>query len=89
MTELHQALSTRVAGWREDGCSHDRFPAIAEILGYACEDDETRQLRYLWAAQFRALETYRYLRLVDGTRHVAELYERCFELVTDRWRRLA
>jgi hypothetical protein len=72
VTELHRALSARVAGWPEDGCSHDRFPAIAEILGYACEDDETLQLR-----------------LVDGTRHVAELYERCFELVTDRWRRLA
>ena len=75
MTELHQALATRVAGWRDGGYQSDRFPAIAEILGYAFEDDEARQLRYLRAAQFRALETYWYLRLVEGTPHVADLRE--------------
>ena len=84
MTELHQALSGRVGAWRDDGHRHNRFPAISEILGYAFEDDEARQLRYLRAAQFRALETYWYLRLVEGTPHVADLYERCFERVTDR-----
>lgn len=36
---------------------------MAEILGYAFEDDEVRRLRYLRLAQFRALETYWYLRL--------------------------
>jgi len=84
VTELHQALAVRVTAWRDDGYRHDRFPAIAEILGYAFEDDETRQLRYLRAAQFRALETYWYLRLVEGTPHVADLYERCFERTTER-----
>lgn len=84
MTELHQALAARVAGWRDEGHRHDRFPAIAEVLGFAHEDDEARQLRYLRAAQFRALETYWYLRLVEGTPHIADLYERCFERVTDR-----
>jgi len=64
VTELHQALGDRVARWRDEGYRNDRFPAIAEILGYAHEDDEDRQLRYRRAAQFRDLETYWYLRLV-------------------------
>lgn len=67
MTELHQALAVRVATWRETGYASDRFPAIAEILGYAFEDDGRRHSRFLRAAQFRALETYWYLRLVEGT----------------------
>lgn len=84
MTELHQALSARVAAWRESGYESDRFPAIREILGFAFEDDEARQLRYLGAAQFRALETYWYLRIVEGTPHIADLYVRCFDRVTER-----
>ena len=83
MAELHEALAIQVAGWRDEGHRHDRFPAIAEILGFSHEDDEALQLRYLRAAQFRALETYWYLRLVEGTPHVADLYERSFERVTD------
>ncbi|MBA2315893.1 MAG: hypothetical protein H0V87_10930 [Chloroflexi bacterium] len=84
MTELHQALAARVAEWREAGYRHDRFPAIAEVLGHAFEDDDRHQLRYLRAAQFRALETYWHLRLVEGTPHVAELYRRCFDRTTER-----
>lgn len=89
MAELHAALIPRVDAWRQSGYRHDRFPAIAEILGYATEDGPDTganggRLRYLRAAQFRALETYWYLRLVEGTPHVAELYRRCFEHVADR-----
>ncbi len=84
MTELHQALAARLADWRDRGYVHEQFPAIAEVLGFAHEDDDRHQLRYLRAAQFRALETYWYLRLVEGTPHVADLYTRCFERVTDR-----
>jgi hypothetical protein len=57
--ELHEALASRVRPWREAGYPDDRHPAIAEILGYATGGDGAEaQLRYLRAAQFRALETY-------------------------------
>ena len=65
MPELHAALAARVDAWRAGGYPHERFPSIAEILGYALEGDPPTQLRFLRAAQFRALETYWYLRLVE------------------------
>jgi type III restriction enzyme len=46
--------------------------------------DENGSSRYLREPQIRALETYWYLRLVEDTPHVAELYERLFPLVADR-----
>jgi hypothetical protein len=39
---------------------------------------ESEGLRYLRQAQLRALETYWYLRLVEGTPHVFELYQRYY-----------
>ncbi len=60
MTELHQALAHRVAGWRAAGYPHDSFPAIAEILSYAVEGEDvgapsprSGMLRFLRAAQLR------------------------------------
>ena len=59
MPELHEALAGHVAAWRETGYAHDEFAAIGEILGYATEGDGgSSHLRFLRAAQFRALETY-------------------------------
>lgn len=78
MTELHEALAVRVDAWRGDGYPHDRFPAIGEILGFAIEGESSQSLRYLRSAQLRALETYWYLRLVEGTPHVADLYASVF-----------
>lgn len=64
MTELHAALAARVDDWRAGGYAHDRFPAIAEILRYAVDGEDPMEpfpasgsLRYLRAAQFRAVET--------------------------------
>lgn len=37
MTDLHEAVATRVDAWRADGYPHAEFPAIAEILGYALD----------------------------------------------------
>ncbi len=59
MTELHQALAARVAEWREAGYRHDRFPAIAEVLGHAFEDDDRHQLRYLRAEEAREVANLR------------------------------
>lgn len=90
MTELHAVLAVRVDEWRAAGYPHARNPAIAEILRYAIEVEDPSApqpggtTRYLRAAQLRALETYWYLRLVEGTPHVAELYRRLFPTVSDR-----
>jgi len=67
MSHLYQALSAQVDGWRAAHYPCDTYPAIREILEFAVEDAETGQLRYLRRAQFRALETYWYLRLVLNT----------------------
>ena len=91
MTELHEALAARVAAWREDGYPHDAFPAAGEILQYAIQGEEpdapfpqSGELRFLRAPQLRALEAYWYLRLVEGTPHIADLYRRLFPSTAER-----
>lgn len=80
MPELHERLAERVRDWRAAGYPSDR-PAIAEILEHAVEGEEGGRpfpasgwLGYLRAPQLRALETYWYLRLVEGTPHIEDLY---------------
>ena len=72
--ELHEALAAKVDAWREAGYPSDS-PALAEILDYATEDVEpgapwprSGRLRFLRAAQLRALETCWYLRVVEQSR---------------------
>ena len=77
MNHLHQVLTKRVDQWRTDGYPAPDYPAIAEIFEWA-RDGETGSLRYLRSPQLRALETYWYLRLVESTPHVFELYRRLF-----------
>ena len=78
MNHLFQALTVRVDDWRKARYECPDFPAIGEILDFALEDPATDQLRYLRRAQFRALETYWYLRLVLHTPKVPELYSELF-----------
>ena len=77
MTHLHELIQQNVAAWRKDGYPAEGYPAIAEVLEYATFP-EGGGLRFLRAAQLRALETYWYLRLVEGTPHIFELYQRYF-----------
>lgn len=84
MSYLYQVLTQRVDAWRAGNYPCDAFPAIREILEFATEDDETGQLRYLRRAQFRALETYWYLRLVLETPKIPDLYARLFPKPKDR-----
>jgi len=86
MAELHEILAERVAGWRTTGYAHESHPTIAEILQYARHEDESP--RYLREPQIRALETYWYLRLVERTPGVGELYERIFPKPMDRLKAL-
>jgi predicted nucleotidyltransferase len=77
MTHLYHVLGQRVDRWRQDGYPSGEYPAIAEIFEWAA-DPEAGGLRFLRKPQLRALETYWYLRLVEGTPHIFDLYRRLF-----------
>ena len=74
---LYDVLKSKVFEWRENNYPSD-FPVIAEILEFNL-DPETKNLRFLRKAQFEALETYWYLRLVEGTPHIFDLYKRLYD----------
>jgi hypothetical protein len=93
MADLYAALADRVTTWRLARYPQEQFPAIAEILLFATDDHDvdtagTGPLRYLRAAQLRALETYWYLRLVEGTPRIPELYRRLFPTNSERLKAL-
>lgn len=77
MPTLHDRLATQVSDWRSTSYPAEGFPTISEILDWA-RDPESGQLRYLRAAQFRALETYWYLSLIEKTPHILSLYQKLF-----------
>jgi hypothetical protein len=88
--ELHEALASKVDAWREAGYPSET-PALAEILEFAVEGVESDapwprsgQLRFLRAAQLRALETYWYLRAVERTPPIPDLYRRLFPTTSER-----
>jgi hypothetical protein len=77
MIHLHQQIATRVDAWRATGYQYSDYPAIAEILEWAHET-ESGNLRFLRRPQLRALETYWYLRLVEKTPHIFDLYRKLY-----------
>lgn len=77
MTQLHERLATSVGEWRAQGYESSDYPAIAEFLDWAREP-ETGTLRFLRRPQLQALETYWYLRLIESTPHVFDLYRKSF-----------
>ncbi len=78
---LYQALAQRVDAWRSTKYRSPDFPVIAEILEWASNPDGTGfRLR---APQFRALETYWYLRLIEKTPHIYNLYSKSFPKLSE------
>lgn len=74
--QLYEALAMHVAAWREENYKHQEYSAIAEILEWAWNPDVPAfRLR---KPQLRALETYWYLRLVENTPHIFDLYQSLF-----------
>lgn len=71
MTNLYQKLKLDVTNWRQQGYPSS-YPAIATILQH-------NQNNFLRKAQFEALETYWYLRLVKNTPNILELYKEYFQ----------
>jgi hypothetical protein len=79
---LYEVLATKVAEWRHAQYPSADYQTISEILEWSRKPDiSSFQLR---EPQLRALETYWYLRLVEKTPHISDLYTRCFPRVTDR-----
>jgi hypothetical protein len=79
---LYQALAAKVAEWRQNKYPHPEYPAIGEILEWAA-NPEVSSFR-LRTPQVHALETYWYLRLVEDTPHIFDLYSRLFHKTTER-----
>ena len=79
---LYEVLASKVTEWRQKQYPYADYPAIDEILEWARKPDiSSFQLR---EPQFRALETYWYLRLVEKTPHIFDLYTSCFIKSTER-----
>ena len=79
---LYQKIAERVDEWRKLGHPCAEYPAVGEILDWA-RDPETGSLRFLRPPQLRAVETYWYLRLVEKTAHISDLYEKFFDPAED------
>src|SRR3989338_6154464 len=73
-------LKEKVEEWRKEGYPCN-YPAIAEILNFNLYEDDkgNKVLRYLRKAQFEALEVYWYLRVIEQTPHIFDLYKRLYE----------
>ena len=82
MEKLHQVIAGKVQEWRTSGYEGTDFSAIAEILEYQLEP-ETGSRRFLRGPQILALETYWYLRLIESTPHIFDLYSNCFTRKTE------
>lgn len=74
--ELYKILRDEVERWRKEDYKCD-FSTIREIMEFNY-DLESNNLRFLRKAQFEALETYWYLRLVEKTPHVFDLYKKFY-----------
>jgi hypothetical protein len=76
MTHLYQVLGGKVHEWRKTGYLGHDYPVLAEILDWAKNPDGSGFL--LRPPQIRALETYWYLRLIQKTPHIFDLYKGLF-----------
>ena len=78
---LYEAIQERVNSWRSDRYPCAEFPPIGKLLEYA-HLPESDSLRFLRRPQLRALETYWYLRLIERTAKIPDLYQNYF-ILTD------
>ena len=73
-------LKEKVKEWQNSNYECE-YPVISEIFDFniISDDENNKTLRYLRKAQFEALETYWYLRLVEKTPRVFELYKKMYD----------
>lgn len=73
---LYQVLAQKVDDWRKKNYPHAAYPVIGEILEWTANPQGSGfRLR---VPQVRALETYWYLRLVENTPKIPDLYRKYF-----------
>jgi len=80
-----QKLKEKVSEWRSSNYASE-YPALSEILNFniiEIENSPGIALRYLRKAQFEALETYWYLRIIEKTPHIYSLYKILYEDPSD------
>lgn len=76
MTTLIDRLASEAREWKTKYFPQQTFPAIAEVLDWCASPDGSGfQLR---PPQLRALETYWFLRLIEETPRIIDLYQRYF-----------
>jgi hypothetical protein len=98
---LSEILKIKVGEWRKSGYQSE-FQAISEIFDFAfnTSSEDRKRLNYLRSPQFETLETYWYLRLVEKTPHIFDLYKEYFQgedlldalnikLTDEDWKRIA
>jgi len=73
-------LKKKVEEWRKNGYPCE-YPTIVEILNFNLYEDEVGNniLRYLRKAQYEALEIYWYLRIIEKTPHIIDLYKKLYD----------
>lgn len=95
---LYSTLKSKVLKWRKNNYQSN-YSIISEIMDFNL-DPSTGNLRFLRKAQFETLETYWYLRLIEKTPHIFDLYKKLFQqedllnalnikLSDEDWRKIA
>ena len=74
MSTLHDVLKEKTATWKTDSWASDNYSAISEVLEWAGSPDGDGFV--LRPPQFQALQVYWYLRLVEKTPTIRELYRK-------------
>jgi len=72
---LDKIIEEKVAEWRKNNYKSE-IPELTEILRF--QKDDEGAFRFLRKAQFEAIETYFYLRVVEKTPHIRDLYQKYF-----------
>jgi len=72
---LYQRLADRVGKWRDNRYKVEQYPTIGEILDWAKGHRKVVASNF-GHHNFRALETYWHLRLIEDTSHIFALYQK-------------
>ena len=77
MKHLFEKLRDDTQNWRKEGYPCPDYPLVGEVLRYQFEGEPQEQisLKYLREPQFQSLELYWFLRLVQKTPHIVDLYK--------------
>jgi type III restriction enzyme len=86
VSHIHALIYERVSAWKLRAYECENFPAIAEILEFQTTQPEPGgpiENRYLRSAQIDALVVYWYLRLVENTPPILDLYKSAYPLKSE------